>query len=347
MKAFSPFFGQKLRMQDHNPIKELLHDSSALQSIIGSIGDAVSIQDTDWKVLFQNDAHKKLHGDHVGEYCYKAFRGRESACEGCPVAMAFQVNSVHSEIKTWNTGQGVMYTEMTASPIKNKEGVIVAGIKVARNITDRVKANESLSETRQMLKDIAQGITESILLISTDYKVLWANEAALQQTGLDASEIVGSSCYQATHDRDSPCAPPNDPCPVRSLLETGKPGTAEHEHHDKNGNKIYVEVSAYPVKDDAGNIVRFVHISKDITERKNLKREREKLIHELHDALAEIKTLKGIIPICSVCKNIRNDGGYWEQIDAYVSQHSEARFSHGICPQCAKNLYPDYAKDNG
>ena len=62
----------------------------------------------------------------------------------------------------------------------------------------------------------------------------------------------------------------------------------------------------------------FVHISKDVTERINLEKEREKLIRELQQALAEIKTLKGIIPICCSCKKIRNDSGYWEQIESYM-----------------------------
>lgn len=62
----------------------------------------------------------------------------------------------------------------------------------------------------------------------------------------------------------------------------------------------------------------------------------------LQGALDEIKTLRGIIPICSHCKKIRDDEGYWEQIEAYISDHSEAQFSHGICPDCAQELYPDF-----
>jgi PAS domain S-box-containing protein len=326
-------------------IKELLHDSSALNAIIGCIGDAVSIQDADWKVLFQNDAHKKLYGDHVGDYCYKGFHQQNNVCGGCPVVIAVRDGCARSITKSCITDKGVIYTETTASPIRNMEGTTVASIGVTRNITDRIQTDGSISATKQMLEDVTQGITESILLLSTDYKILWANKAALQQTGLEANELVGNYCYKATHDSDSHCEPPNNPCPVHELLISGEPRIAEHEHHDKDGNKIYAEVSAYPIKDSTGKIIRFVHLSKDITERKNLERERVKLIRELQDALAEIRTLKGIIPICSFCKNIRNDSGYWEQIETYISQHSEAEFTHGICPQCAKKIYPAYLTD--
>lgn len=70
-------------------------------------------------------------------------------------------------------------------------------------------------------------------------------------------------------------------------------------------------------------------------------RERENIILELQDALAEVITLRGIIPICSSCKKVRDDKGYWNQIESYIRDHSEADFSHGICPECAKELYPD------
>jgi CheY-like chemotaxis protein len=69
--------------------------------------------------------------------------------------------------------------------------------------------------------------------------------------------------------------------------------------------------------------------------------ERDRLIRELEDALAEIKTLRGILPICSYCKKIRDDEGYWHQVEVYIRDHSEAEFSHGICPECAKKLYPE------
>jgi energy-coupling factor transporter transmembrane protein EcfT len=70
-------------------------------------------------------------------------------------------------------------------------------------------------------------------------------------------------------------------------------------------------------------------------------KERENIILELQDALAEVTTLRGIIPICSSCKKVRDDKGYWNQIESYIRDHSEADFTHSICPECAKELYPD------
>lgn len=82
---------------------------------------------------------------------------------------------------------------------------------------------------------------------------------------------------------------------------------------------------------------------REIERRKQAEAEREKLIAELQKTLAEVKTLRGFLPICSNCKKIRDDEGYWQQIEKYIQEHSEAEFSHGICPDCLKKLYPDLA----
>ena len=73
--------------------------------------------------------------------------------------------------------------------------------------------------------------------------------------------------------------------------------------------------------------------------------ERQRLMTELKTALDHIKQLQGMLPICSVCKNIRDDKGYWNRIESYISKHSEVEFSHGICPECAKKLYPEIFSD--
>ena len=88
----------------------------------------------------------------------------------------------------------------------------------------------------------------------------------------------------------------------------------------------------------AGATLAFLRIKKETEQR-------EDLIDKLGKALGEVKTLKGFIPICSSCKNIRNDAGYWERIEKYIKDRSDAEFSHSICPDCMKKLYPEFVKD--
>jgi hypothetical protein len=78
--------------------------------------------------------------------------------------------------------------------------------------------------------------------------------------------------------------------------------------------------------------------------RKQAAEEQERLIAKLKDALAQIKTISGLIPICAGCKKIRDDEGFWQQLESYISRHSDAVFSHGLCPECVKRLYPDFVE---
>ncbi len=77
-------------------------------------------------------------------------------------------------------------------------------------------------------------------------------------------------------------------------------------------------------------------------ERKQLENEKERLIRELQESLAKVKILSGLLPICASCRKIRDDKGYWKQVETYLVENSGARFTHGICPDCAKKLYPEY-----
>jgi hypothetical protein len=77
---------------------------------------------------------------------------------------------------------------------------------------------------------------------------------------------------------------------------------------------------------------------------KRAEEERNVLVRQLQDALANIKTLRGLLPICSSCKKIRDDHGYWNQLETYIGTHTDAEFTHGLCPECIKKLYPDYSE---
>jgi len=80
----------------------------------------------------------------------------------------------------------------------------------------------------------------------------------------------------------------------------------------------------------------------DLTSRKQTEQERESLIDKLQKAVTEIKTLSGLLPICAFCKKVRDDQGYWKQVEAYVEEHSQVEFTHSICPDCGKKLYSTY-----
>jgi len=80
-------------------------------------------------------------------------------------------------------------------------------------------------------------------------------------------------------------------------------------------------------------------------ERKRMEQERERLIKDLKEALVHVKTLSGLLPICAACKKIRDDKGYWHQVEKFISEHTDVNFSHSICPECAHKMYPGVFPD--
>jgi PAS domain S-box-containing protein len=131
----------------------------------------------------------------------------------------------------------------------------------------------------------------------------------------------------------------------RKLFDRGQMHIDTDERR-ADGSQMWVEGDYICLYDQEGRITGHFGIQRDVTTRVQAEEEREKLIDELQSALAEIKTLRGIIPICASCKKIRDDEGYWHDVAVYIRDHSEAEFSHGICPDCAKKLYPDFFKDD-
>ena len=125
------------------------------------------------------------------------------------------------------------------------------------------------------------------------------------------------------------------------LLETGTSQSCELGLVKKDGQEFYARLECTVITKKGDNDKQIRAAVSDITERKRTEEQRDKLIEALQTTLSEVKTLRGFLPICSYCKKIRDDKGYWSQIESYIHKHSDAEFSHGICPECAKKYYPD------
>ena len=129
------------------------------EAIIAAIGDGISIQDTDYRVLYQNDVHRNMVGDHVGQYCYQVYEQKDAVCEGCPVALTFQDGKIHTVERSAPTDHGTIRVEITSSPLRDPSGKIIAGIEIARDITARTRSVMDLLErTRHALLGADVGV---------------------------------------------------------------------------------------------------------------------------------------------------------------------------------------------
>lgn len=114
----------------------------------------------------------------------------------------------------------------------------------------------------------------------------------------------------------------------------------------RDGTPVDVSSAISAVKNENGQVIGAAILAVDITERKQAEEERKKMIQELNETLAQVRSLRGLLPICASCKKIRDEKGHWQALETYISGHSEAEFSHSICPSCARSLYPEFIDKN-
>ncbi|MFQ6136737.1 MAG: PocR ligand-binding domain-containing protein, partial [Candidatus Hydrothermarchaeales archaeon] len=160
----------------------------------------------------------------------------------------------------------------TISSMLSKQASYAAKLReYSEQLEEKVeKKIQEVVHQKEMIENITRSIDEGILLLSKDFKILWANRKIMDMTGLEESDVIGDHCFRVTHHLEEPCKAPHDTCPVKEVIKTGKPVAKTHTHFDKDGNEFYAEVIAYPLRDEKGEITGFVHVARDITERKKM-----------------------------------------------------------------------------
>jgi PAS domain S-box-containing protein len=203
-----------------------------------------------------------------------------------------------------------------------------------------------LKKSEKYIRDITASLGEGVYVLNANGETTFMNPEAEALLGWSEKELIHKNIHDIVHNRRADGTTLLfDDCEMRKVIETGNRfySTEELFIH-KDGTIFPVAVHSRPLMEN-GKVVASVTAFRDITERKLIEQEREKLIADLQKALADIRTLHGIVPICASCKKIRDDEGAWHQMEAYISEHTDAQFSHGICKECAKKLYPQFYKE--
>ena len=220
-----------------------------------------------------------------------------------------------------------------------EEEFLTAAANALAGVIVRRRTEEMLFQSEARYRAVLEQSADGIYLVDVETKhILEANLAFAQMLGYTAEEIRGLSVHDIV-------AAEQEVIDQRFQERVnGKgPSSYERQYRKKDGSLVEVWVSFSLISYGGRKVM--CALVRDLTERKRAEQEREKLIAELQEALANIKTLSGLIPICAQCKKIRDDKGYWQQVEAYIHAHSEAEFSHGLCPDCAEKFLADLKKD--
>ena len=228
--------------------------------------------------------------------------------------------------------------QFTLEMIRFLEG-LGASIGIALS---RKRAEKDLRGSEEKYRAIIENMQEGYHEVDIKGNFTFLNESMCKISGYEREELLGMNNRQYTDEENARKVYQV----YNRVYRTGEPvKNFEWQIIRKGGDRRDIEVSISLIKDAEGHPTGFRGIVRDITDRKQAEEERERLITELQSAIEHIKTLRGIIPICASCKKIRDDKGYWQQVEAYVSRHTEAQFSHGVCPDCMKKLYPEFCED--
>lgn len=245
--------------------RALVEEKNRSEAIVAAMGHGISIQDREFRVLYQNEAHKNLVGSHVGRFCYEAYQKRDRVCDGCPVALTFVDGAVHTAERTGHTSRGALHVEITASPLRDASGAIIAGVEAVQDITHRKRAEASLRDSESRYRDLFENANDPIFILDADHRYMDVNEKATRVFGYSKEEFQRMSVFdlippeQAERSRRT----------FHALQEHGRYDDFEGKLRAKDGQWRDVQVSSSRIIIN-GVFAGSRDIVRDITERKRM-----------------------------------------------------------------------------
>jgi len=236
--------------------------------------------------------------------------------------------SVSLDVEYYHKNGSIVWMENIVKAIRDQTGSIIGMYGSSRNITDRKKAEKALRESEEKFRAIFEQAAVGVALISSRTgEFIQINRKFCDITGYSEDELKTLTFQEITHPDDLQA----DQDKMQELMERKiNDFSMEKRYFTPDGSTVWVNLTVSHMWKVEDQLTTNIGIIEDITDRKLME--------------AEVKTLSGLLPICASCKKIRDDKGYWNQIESYIHKHSDAEFSHGICPECKEELYGEQLK---
>ncbi len=294
-----------------------------LAQMLNAVASPVFAKDSRHRWIYLNDAYCAFMGHSRAELLGRSdhdFFPKEQAdifWKRDDEAFASRAAEVNEE--DFTDSLGVKHSIITRKQVFNEPGGMEVLVGVINDVTSLKKANTDLALFRQLLEDSNDAI---FIIDPKDGSFLDVNETACVRLGYPRKVLL----RMGVNNIETTLSTPED---WQKLLKTRSPSGAlllEGRHTRANGTSFPVEVSISQASIESKTYI--LANARDISERK-----------KMEEAIKEVDTLRGLIPICAKCKKIRNDSGFWEKVEVYMEKHSSARFTHGLCKDCMKELY--------
>lgn len=245
-------------------------EKNKTKAIIEAIGDGIILQDTDFKIIYQNQIQNEIYGNRAGEYCYKAYEGRDAICEDCPIELSFKDGKIHKVERTVPTDKGILYIELTGSPLRDSTGKIIGGVKVVRDIAARRRVEEALRESEEKYRALFEATPVGIGIADLKGNILDGNQSIQEMTGFTLEELrsigVGAT-YVDPDDRKMF---------LKTLQETGRVRDMEVRLKRKDGTIYYALLNADLLELKGQKVL--LTTARDITESKRTEREKDRFL---------------------------------------------------------------------
>jgi len=292
-----------------------------------SVSDLIAILDDQFQIVRANKAMADKLGitptEAVGATCYECIHGQDEPLLNCPHKQLLADGKEHrTEVFEERLGGDFL---VSVTPLFDSTGQLFGSVHIAHDITERKRAETAIRESEEKFKAIFDQAAVGVSLTSTQTgAILQANSKYCDIVGYREEDLEKMTFQEISHPDDLQV----DLDKMQQLREGKiKDFAIEKRFLHKDGSVIWVNLTLSPMWKAEEQLTQHITVIEDITERKIIE--------------AKVKTLSGLLPICASCKKIRDDKGYWNQIESYVSEHSSAEFSHGLCPACSDELYGD------